>query len=57
MTTIKKQEYFPPQIERIALDNEISLQLESTMDLPPTGPYEGLSKAPDCLNNDPFKDC
>ncbi len=42
--------YRAPKIERIRLDNEISLALEST---PPTGPSE--SKAPEYFNNDPFR--
>lgn len=47
--------YFSPIIERIELDNEISLTLDST---PPAGPGEpgyGSSLAPEYLNNDPFK--
>jgi hypothetical protein len=44
--------YVSPVIERIELDNEISLALEST---PPDGPDEGYLKAPEFLNNDPFK--
>ena len=47
-----KKAYRKPQIERIKLDNEISLALESS---PPTGPGESLSKAPEYFNNDPFK--
>jgi hypothetical protein len=48
---IKK--YIQPQIERIKLDNEISLALES---LPPVpgGGWE-LSNDPQYFNNDPFK--
>lgn len=49
--TTEKKSYSPPQIERIQLDNEISLVLESTS---PDG--EPLwSKAPEHFNNDPFK--
>lgn len=44
--------YIQPQIERIKLDNDISLQLDSE---PPTGPGEPTTLAPDYLNNDPFK--
>lgn len=50
--TSDKKAYFSPQIERICLDNEISLALEST---PAPGPGEGYNKAPEYLNNDPFK--
>ena len=50
-TKNKKQLYIIPQIERIELDNEISLALEST---PPGGPGESLN-TPDHLKNDPFK--
>jgi hypothetical protein len=35
-----KKKYFAPQIELIALDNEISLALES---LPPIGPDETIN--------------
>ena len=48
----EKNIYSTPQIERIKLDNEISLELEST---PPTGPDEGYLNAPEYINNDPFK--
>jgi len=51
----QKLTYSPPQIERIKLDNEISLALEST---PPFGPFESGnlgSSAPEYFNNDPFK--
>lgn len=52
METTKKA-YTAPAIEKILLDNEISLVLEST---PPAGPGEGASlKAPEYFNNDPFK--
>jgi hypothetical protein len=47
-----KRTYLAPQIERIKLDNEISLALEST---PPEGPGEPTSQAPEYFNNDPFK--
>ncbi len=46
------QEYLAPQIERIELDNEIALQLEST---PPYAPGETKLNAPEYLYNDPFK--
>ena len=45
--------YVSPLIERVELDNEISLTLDS---LPPGGPGEGASnKIPEYFNNDPFK--
>ena len=47
----EKQTYRSPQIERIQLDNEISLVLESA--LPAIEPL--WSKAPEHFNNDPFK--
>ena len=48
----RKLTYFSPQIERIKLDNEISLALEST---PPLGPGETMNSVPEYFNNDPFK--
>lgn len=47
-----KNHYIAPQIDRIKLDNEISLALES---VPPGGPGEVMHHAPEYLNNDPFK--
>ena len=51
---IEKGFYISPQVVRVKLDSEISLQLES----PPVGPgepgYVG-SLSPDYFNNDPFK--
>jgi hypothetical protein len=47
-----KRTYYPPLIEQIELDNEISLVLES---VPPAGPYESLNKSPEYFNNDPFQ--
>ncbi len=49
-----KQTYIAPQVERIELDNEIALQLEST---PPVGPggETVLNATPEYFNNDPFK--
>lgn len=44
--------YVSPLIERIELDNEISLTLDST---PPSGPGEPVVFVPEYLNNDPFK--
>jgi len=46
-----KLTYITPQIERLKLDNEISLVLQS---IPPEGPGEA-SIAPEYFNNDPFK--
>lgn len=48
-TTI--QTYSSPVVERIELDNEIALQLEST---PPKAPGESMN-TPEYFNNDPFK--
>lgn len=49
-----KSAYISPQIERIQLDNEISLALESTPSVdPPLGPG-GFGQA-EHFNNDPFK--
>jgi hypothetical protein len=52
---INKREYTAPLIDRVLLDNEISLALESA---PPAAPGEPgyLVKAPEYFNNDPFKD-
>ena len=44
--------YKTPEIVCVALDNEISLALESS---PPVGPGEGTSLATEYINNDPFK--
>ena len=44
--------YKMPEIQRIELDNEIALQLEST---PPKAPGEARQVAPEFFNNDPFK--
>ena len=48
-----KHFYKAPQVERIELDNEIALQLES-VGTPPKAPGEALN-APEYFNNDPFK--
>ena len=48
----KEQTYTAPQVERMELDNEITLQLEST---PPKAPGEAHIQAPEYFNNDPFK--
>lgn len=47
----EKRTYFKPLVERVTLDSEISLALES----PPAGPNEGLYITPDYLKTDPFK--
>ena len=41
--------YLTPSIEKIKLDNEISLSLAS---LPPVGPGNGYLMKPEYLNND-----
>lgn len=49
----KKHIYSTPQIERVALDNEISLVLTSG---DPGDPEASLGmSAPEYFNNDPFK--
>jgi len=45
-----KKAYRVPQVDRMKLDNEISLALESL----PTGPDE-VMLVPGHFNNDPFK--
>ncbi|MEI6753454.1 MAG: hypothetical protein WCK78_09815 [Paludibacter sp.] len=47
-----KKQYFVPQIERIELDNEIALTLDSA---PPKAPGEAHLDAPEYFYNDPFK--
>ena len=48
-----KRAYNIPQLIKVSLDNEISLELESN---PPGGPGEVQNlHAPDYFNNDPFK--
>ena len=52
MSTLEeKRTYFPPMVERVTLDTEISLALQS----PPPGPDEGALMAPEYFNNDPYK--
>jgi hypothetical protein len=46
----EKRTYNSPKIDRIRLDNEISLALESA---PPSD--EGQNITPEYFNNDPFK--
>ena len=48
----EKRSYFPPIVEMIELDNEISLALESS---PPEGPNEVFNQKPDYFQNDPIK--
>lgn len=47
-----KKTYIVLQVDRIELDNEIALQLEST---PPQASGEAKLNAPAYFNNDPFK--
>jgi len=46
------QNYITPKIERIELDSEIALQLEST---PPKAPGEAHLQVPEYISNDPFR--
>ena len=48
----QNQTYTAPSVERIELDNEIALQLESQ---PPKAPGEANLKSPEYFCNDPFK--
>ena len=50
-TDKQKQRYTAPDFKRIRLDNEISLQLESS---PPILPNEGAKLQP-AFSDDPFK--
>ncbi len=53
---MKNLTYTSPTVEVILLDNEISLQLQSTPpEGPDEGPYASKSIAPMHFNNDPFK--
>jgi len=47
-----KQKYTTPSIEKIKLDNQISLALEST----PPYPDNESALTPEYLNNEPFRD-
>jgi len=47
-----KRTYISPSIERVELDNEISLVLQSA---PPVGPNETALNVPEYFNSDPFK--
>ena len=51
----EKKTYSSPQIERIKLDNEISLVLESTDPAGEPGGGGWVMNAPEHFNNDPFK--
>ncbi len=51
----KKKSYESPIINRIELDNEISLALESFGDPGEPGTIGSLMKAPEHFNNDPFR--
>mgnify|MGYP000255794226 CR=1 FL=1 len=46
-----KREYITPGIEKIILDYEISLAMESDA---PVGPGEGKLKEPEYFKNDPY---
>jgi hypothetical protein len=50
-TTIDKKSYLSPQIERVTLDNEISLILVSG---DPGDPTSDNLKVPEYFNNNPF---
>jgi len=52
MNNIKKKTYNVPVIDRIKLDNEFSLVLQS---IPPVGPGESLSSTPEYFIHEPFK--
>jgi hypothetical protein len=49
---IQKRVYSTPQLERVVLDNEISLILQSVI---PPGPGDEGRNTPSHFNNDPFK--
>jgi hypothetical protein len=48
-----KRIYITPELERVELDNEISLALESVN--PNPAPGESMNNVPEYFNNDPFK--
>lgn len=48
-----KREYISPSIEKIKLDNEISLQLASNPDTPDSG--DEVYNTPEYFQNNPFK--
>ena len=49
---ILKSKYTAPEMNRIELDNEISLILQSAE--PPFGPSEIVKVSPEFFNNEPF---
>lgn len=49
---LQKRDYAMPLIDKILLDNEISLEMESD---PPIFESRNSSKAPNFYSNDPFK--
>jgi len=51
---LKKKAYAAPTINRIELDNEISLALESDPESSPDGDPI-FTQANSCFSNDPFK--
>jgi hypothetical protein len=53
MTIDNKQTYCAPKIDVVQLDTEISLQLESSDNNPPTGPDEARN-IPTHFNNSPY---
>lgn len=50
---MKNLTYTSPTVEVIPLDNEISLQLQST---PPVGPEENFGQSIQSIENNPFND-
>ena len=52
-TISQKSDYNMPEVQRIELDNEIALQLESNT--PPHAPGEARQTAPEYFNQDPYK--
>lgn len=50
-----KKTYTQPEIEHVVMDNEISLQLQSGAQAPPTEPTSD-SMTPGFVNQNPFKD-
>ena len=54
MNENNQKQYTTPQVERVVLDNEISLALASAP-TPPAAPGWESQNSPDYFNNDPFK--
>ena len=50
----QKSDYETPEVQRIELDKEISLQLESVV-TPPKAPGEARLQTPEHFDQDPFK--